>query len=269
MKNPYLKMALLFVSVFILVGLACSFSTTSDPTATPYVITATPEPEEEVVVVQPTPTNTQVVVQQPEPTEEDLPTEEPVSSEPPAYFVEDFDGDISSWSYFLMNGNENLMDLYTEDSRLVFDLQGTYQWVYVLYDEYTYSSVQLDLYAENRGKNSNNVSLVCNYTDQDGWYEINITNGGMYDFLVFSEIDGDYFTLQSGGSVNINTGRADNHYTAICDGNYLALYINGVFENEVVDNHYNLRDGQVGFSVSSFDVTPILVEIDYFSIDLP
>ena len=89
MKNPYLKMALLFVSVFILVGLACSFSTMTDPTATPFVITATPEPEE-VVIVQPTPTNTQVVVQQPEPTEEDLPTEEPVSSQPPAYFVEDF-----------------------------------------------------------------------------------------------------------------------------------------------------------------------------------
>ena len=268
MKNPYLKMALLFVSVFILVGLACSFSTTTDPTATPFVITATPEPEE-VVIVQPTPTNTQVVVQQPEPTEEDLPTEEPVSSQPPAYFVEDFDGDISSWSYFLMNGNENLMDLYTDNSRLIFDLQGTYQWVYVLYDEYTYDSVQLDLYAENRGKNTNNISLVCNYSDRDGWYEFNISNGGLYDILVYSEIDGDYFRLQSGGSTNINMGRATNLYTAVCDGNYLALYINGYLEKEVVDNKYNLREGQVGFGVSSFDVTPILVEVDYFSIDLP
>ena len=268
MKNPYLKMALLFVSVFILVGLACSFSTTTDPTATPFVITATPEPEE-VVIVQPTATNTQVVVQQPEPTEEDLPTEEPVSSQPPAYFVEDFDGDISSWSYFLMNGNENLMDLYTDNSRLIFDLQGTYQWVYVLYDEYTYDSVQLDLYAENRGKNTNNISLVCNYSDRDGWYEFNISNGGLYDILVYSEIDGDYFRLQSGGSTNINMGRATNLYTAVCDGNYLALYINGYLEKEVVDNKYNLREGQVGFGVSSFDVTPILVEVDYFSIDLP
>ena len=162
MKNPYLKMALLFVSVFILVGLACSFSTTPDPTATPYVITATPEPEEEVVVVQPTPTNTQVVVQQPEPTEEDLPTEEPVSSEPPAFFVEDFDGDISSWSYFVQHGDPNSLDVYTDDGYLVFDLQGNDQYVYVLYDEYTYSSVRLDILAENRGKNTNEISLVCN-----------------------------------------------------------------------------------------------------------
>ena len=267
MKNPYLKVALLFLSVFILVGLACSFSTTPDPTATPFVITATPEPEE-VVIVQPTPTTTQVIVQQPNPTAT-TEYQEPVTDDPPAYFVEDFDGDISSWSYFLMNGHESLMDLYTDNSRLIFDLQGTYQWVYFLYDEYTYDSVQLDLYAENRGKNTNNVSLVCNYTDRDGWYEFNISNGGLYDILVYSEIDGDYYTLQSGGSTNVNMGRADNLYTAICDGNYLALYINGVFEKEVIDNRYNLRAGQVGFSVSSFDVTPILVEVDFFSIGLP
>lgn len=264
MKDSTLKIILLFLSVFIIVGLACSFSSTSDPTATPFVVTATPEDQQEVVV-QPSPTNTQVVVQQPDPTA----TTETITSDPPAYFLEDFDGDLDSWSYFLMNGNENLMDLYTENSRLVFDLQGTYQWVYVLYDEYTYSSVRLDMHAENRGMNSNNVSLICNYTDRDGWYEINITNGGMYNFLVYSEIDGDYYTLQSGGSTNINTGRATNVYTAICDGNYIALYINGAFEKEVTDNLYNLREGQVGFSVSSFDVTPILVEVDYFSIDYP
>lgn len=267
MKNPTIKIMLLFISVFILVGLACSFSTSPDPTATPYVITATPEPEQ-VVVAQPTPTNTQVVVQQPNPPEEEE-EEDPVSSDPPAYFLEDFDGGLDSWSYFLMNGTETNMDLYTENSRLIFDLQGTYQWVYVLYDEYIYPSVRLDLYAENRGKNSNNVSLVCNYSDREGWYEVNITNGGMYNFLVYSEMDGDYFTLQSGGSTNINMGKATNIYTLICDGNYLALYINGAFEKEITDNRYNLREGQVGFSVSSFDVTPILVEVDYFSIDLP
>jgi hypothetical protein len=256
---------MLFLSFFIVVGLACSFSTTPDPTATPFVVTATPEPEQDVV--EPAPTNTQIVVQQPDPTEEE--DDEPVSNDPPAYFIEDFDSGLDSWSYFMMNGDENLMDLYTENSRLIFDLQGTYQWVYVLYDEYTYDSVRLDLYAENRGKNSNNVSMICNYSDRDGWYEFNITNGGLYDILVYSEMDGDYYALQSGGSTNINMGRASNVYSAICDGNYLALYINGVLEKEVVDNKYNLREGQVGFGVSSFDVTPILVEVDAFSIDIP
>lgn len=86
---------------------------------------------------------------------------------------------------------------------------------------------------------------------------------------MYSEIDRDYFTLASGGSTNVLTGRSENTYSAVCNGNQLALYINGVLEREYVDNVYNLSEGQVGILVSSFDVLPILVEIDYFSISLP
>jgi hypothetical protein len=50
-----------------------------------------------------------------------------------------------------MSGNESEMDLYTEDGYLVFDLQGEDQWVYVLYDEYYYPEVRIDVLAENRG----------------------------------------------------------------------------------------------------------------------
>ncbi len=142
-------------------------------------------------------------------------------------------------------------------------------YVYVLYDEFYYSDVIIEVYAENLGKNTNNVSLVCNYSDRFGWYEFNISNGGLYDILIYSELDGGYFTLTSGGSKNVRTGRDANYYTAVCQGNQLALYVNGVLEKEFVDRKYNLREGQVGFGVSSFNVLPILVEVDYFAIDQP
>ena len=141
--------------------------------------------------------------------------------------------------------------------------------MYVLYEEFYYSDVIIEVYAENLGKNTNNVSLVCNYSDRFGWYEFNISNGGLYDILIYSELDGGYFTLTSGGSKNVRTGRDVNVYTAVCRGNQLALYINGVLEKEFTDRKYNLRDGQVGFGVSSFNVLPILVEVDYFAIDEP
>jgi hypothetical protein len=161
------------------------------------------------------------------------------------------------------------MDLYTEDGYLVFDLHGENQWVYVLYDEYLYSDVRLDVLAENRGKNTNNVSLICNYSDDEGWYEFNISNGGIYNIYVYSEIENNYIRLANGGSTHVNTGRSENIYTAICQGNQLALYVNSFLEREVTDNTYNLSEGQVGVSVSSFDVLPILVNIDYISIDIP
>lgn len=262
MRKFYIKFALLFVTCFALVGLAC-FSPSADPTATPEPPAAVAPTQEVVIQQESTPTNAVVVGEEPEPQ-----IEEPVSQSQ-AYYTEEFEGSIDSYSYFLMNGNENDMDLYTDNGRLIFDLQGTYQYVYMLYDSYTYDSVAIQVVAENRGKNTNNVSLICNYSDRDGWYEFNISNGGMYDILAYSEMDGDYFTLESGGSTHVNQGKAVNEYTAVCDSNYLALYVNGYLEKELTDRKYVLRDGQVGFSVASFNVTPILVEIDSFTIAQP
>jgi len=277
MRAPFFKPVLFLISFIVLVSVACGLSGQPDPTATP-VAPVQVEEVEEVVEQQPVELATEIETSEPEPVftattaPSPTPTAEPtqeVPEEAPAYFVEDFDTDIDSWSYFLMNGDENKMDLYTENSSLVFDLQGDYQYVYVLYDEYIYPEVRIDALAANLGKNTNNVSLVCNYSDNFGWYEFNVTNGGLYYILVYSEIDGDYFTLASGGSTNVRTGRNENTYSAVCNGNQLALYINGVLEREYVDNVYNLSEGQVGISVSSFEVLPILVAIDYFSISLP
>jgi hypothetical protein len=236
---------------------------TNPPPATP---TFTQE-----AVVPPTPT-TEIIV----PTEEPQP-ENPVETEeqqgqegePAAYFIEEFEGSLDNWSYFVMNGDESKMDLFTENGRLIFDLRGTYQYLYVLYEAYTYEDVRIDVFAENRGKNTNSVSLICNYTDREGWYEFNISNGGLYNIFIFDGVDNEYKILESGGSTNINMGRAENMYTAICQGNRLALYINGILEKEYVDNKYNLRNGQVGLSVSSFEYEGVLVEVDFFAISQP
>lgn len=281
------KPFLLFLCFFIFVGLACFITGSPDPTATPVAVVPVEETPiqvepvvEEVVPEEPTPTFTSTATTLPSntpttkptatdrPTATQPPTQEPVD-EPLAYFIEEFEGDIDSWSYFLISGDESKMDLYANDGKLVFDLQGENQWVYMLYDEYYYPEVRIDVLAENRGKNTNNVSLICHYSDRDGWYEFNVSNGGLYYILVYSELDGDYFTLASGGSTNVNMGRDINLYTAICDGNKLSLYINNVLEREIADRKYNLQEGKVGVSVSSFDVLPILVEVDYFSISLP
>ncbi|MFA7406889.1 MAG: hypothetical protein WCY93_03490 [Anaerolineaceae bacterium] len=282
MNRKLFKIIFLLISFFIVVSLACSTSTPPDPTATAEQIPPTEivqEPTEvEVIEEVVIPTATDSPSRQIAPTQStsseveepvEMPEDEPVFAEPQAYFVEEFEGDLSSWSYFLMNGDESKMDLYVDYGHLVFDLQGRNQYVYVLYDEFYYSDVIIEVYAENLGKNTNNVSLVCNYSDRFGWYEFNISNGGLYDILIYSELDGGYFTLTSGGSKNVRTGRDANYYTAVCQGNQLALYVNGVLEKEFVDRKYNLREGQVGFGVSSFNVLPILVEVDYFAIDQP
>ena len=191
------------------------------------------------------------------------------TAEAPDYFTEEFDGLIPDWTYWLMNGDENKMTLESGNGILTFDLEGKNLWVYLLYDPYIYTDVRLDARVENRGFNNNNVSLICRYDDKYGWYEFNIANNGLYWIYAYDELTQGYEELYSGGSTAIRSGKDVNEYTAICKGNSLALYINGVEAHTITETRFAFRDGQVGISTSSFDVLPIIVEWDWVTISEP
>ncbi|MBL6961749.1 MAG: hypothetical protein ISR59_11620 [Anaerolineales bacterium] len=246
----------LFLVVFILiVGLACGTSTPDEPA-----------PAEEV----------EAPVQ--EPPTSPPPTPEPVAQE---YYTEDFSGDTSQWTYFLVKGGGNptfsendfgTMYVGVEDERILFDLGSEGQWAYVTYDAYEYDNVRIDVVAENRGVNTNNVSLICRYTPDEGWYEFNIANNGL--FWIFHAIiraDGNviYTEIADGGSNKIKAGKETNTYSIICNERTLSLFINGHETRVLEENNYVLRDGQIGVSVSSFDVLPVKVEIDSVTISQP
>ena len=260
-----------FLFVILLCTIACLSSSDDPPTAT----TEAPPLEEDQSEAIQTATSrpTQTTIPTPSSTEEitssDENIDQNVSLTPLPFFIEEFEGDLNSWSYYVKSGDIDKMGLYTENGYLVYDLQGESLWVYLLYDEYKYSSVQIETFAINKGKNSNAVSLICNYSDADGWYEFNISNDGLYDILVYSNLYNGYYLLADGGSTNINTGRGENIYTVICNQNKLALYINGQLERELVDNVYKLSEGQIGLSVSSFEQIPVRVDFDYIAILQP
>ena len=191
-------------------------------------------------------------------------TDAPSGAEP--YFVEEFDGSLASWTYFLTSGDEDDMELYNESGKLVFDLQGENLWVYLTYDEFTYQDVRIDVEAENIGNNNNNVSLICRLSDR-GWYEFNVANNGLYSILFFDELDDQYELLYNGGSTAIRTGRDTNQYTAICEGDELTLLINNVEARSITNTA--LSEGLVGVSVASFELLPVLVELEWVSISLP
>jgi hypothetical protein len=193
---------------------------------------------------------------------------ETTGGELPAYFTEEWDAGAGNWSYFLMNGNEAEMNLYTDAGRIFFDLAGQNLWVYLTYDPYIYEDVYIAAEAENRGKNTNNVSLICRY-NSDGWYEFNIGNDGLYSILAYDAGAQEYSLLFNGGSTAIRSGKDTNVYLGVCQGNTLTLYINGELARSVTDSRFNFREGQVGISVSSFDVTPINVEFERVEIGQP
>ncbi len=190
------------------------------------------------------------------------------------FFTDSFDSDTMK-NYTVENRKQgsdtSKMDVSIKGGNMVFNLTGPNLWVYVTYKPQTYSDVKVTVTADNRGKNNNNVSLICRESS-DGWYEFNIANNGLYNILAYDKtgaISKGYNNIYNGGSLAIKQGKGVNVYVATCKGNTLSLEINGVLAKTIADNKFDFSEGTIGFSVSSFDVTPILVDIQSLQVSQP
>ncbi len=267
MTAKALKPFLFILVIMAVVSLAClGGAGTPAPEPTPVIIEATPQQVEQPA--QP------VITEEPVQTEEPVPTEEPAPAAQD-FFTEEFEGDISNWSYFNILGsnetNESALTLETDGGYLVFDIPTKQLYTYVMYDPYDYKNVAIELRAENRGANNNAISMVCRYSDE-GWYEINIQNSGLYNILAATyNASGEvvYSRIADGGSNKIKVGKDINEYKMICKERTITLYINGYETRTIDDNKYVLRDGQIGFSVSSFSDPTVKVEVDWVTISEP
>lgn len=253
---------LLFVCSFVLlVGLACGLGAPpAQPTNPPPPAPTQPPPVEPTAIP---------------PTEAPLqPTQEPASSK---FFTEEFDNPLSNdWAVLTVTGNEaadpDKVTVETDGGKLIWDFESEEVYYYLFYEAFEYEDVTVELRADNRGRNNNSVSLICRYDPNVGWYEFNVDNGGLYSIL-YAEIDsnGDigYNLITNGGSNSIKQGKDVNEYSITCQGDELSLRINGDEVNSIRERTYALRGGYVGISVSSFNVLPIQIEMDWFKVSEP
>ena len=205
------------------------------------------------------------------------PTDEPPVPQAQQFFTEEFDEPLSGdWSIFTVTGSTDAdadkVTVDAQDGKLVWNFDSEYLFYYLFYDAYDYEDVRLEVTADNRGRNNNSVSLICRYDPDVGWYEFNITNSGLYDILYGQETSSGsiaYEQIANGGSNAIRQGKDVNDYAITCNGDELTLTINGDEVNSITERNYGLRSGQVGVSVSSFNVLPILVEMEQITISEP
>ena len=263
--------------VLVLLTLSCEFSFDvggkKDGTTTPEIQQVTSAPAESVV--EPTQSPTEAPPVAPTaipptavPTQPPMPTDEPIAQSEP-YYTEEFDYVPDNWYYEVLVCNEDKADISVADGKLTFTIEDYDTYAYVFYEDYTYTNVYIEASTINRGSNDNMVTLVCRYSDS-GFYEVNITNGGLYDIYAYVEaMDMGYIRLYNGGSRNINMGMKSNTFAMSCEGNEIKLWVNGVLERTVEDNKYGLPEGLIGVGVSSFDATPVIVAFDYVYIDVP
>jgi hypothetical protein len=248
--KPFRPM-ILFAAILLMVGLACNAVTGGGNNA--------PSQPEQPQAPAP---------QQDEPSaDESAPAQ---SSSNGMYFTEEFDQD-PAWDYFLTAGDEDQITVTFEDSLMKFDLEEVEIYAYYIYEGQEYEDVRIDMRAENRGKNNNNVSLICRASDE-GWYEFSTEGGGLwylYAVTINEEKKAVYHRLQNGGTLALKQGKEVNEYGMTCEGREISLTINGDDFMTFEDKKYDLRSGFVGFNISSLNVTPIIVEVDWFKISEP
>ena len=255
---------ILFTAVLLIVGLACN-ATGGSP-----VQTQAPQQPAQQPTQPPAPVATEApATEQPTATEAPAVTEAPAASQ---FFTEEFDQDPgSNWSVDILgpgadaNKDSIKTDFANGNMRIEIPKQDLYY--YYTYNGYSYDDVRIDLRADNRGVNTNNVSLTCR-GGQDGWYEWSVGSGG--DWYLYAVTD-KYNLITNGGTNFLKQGKDVNEYGLVCKGKQISMFINGkeIKQSPVTDNKYALTSGSVGFNISSLNVTPVIVEVEWFKVSQP
>ena len=187
------------------------------------------------------------------------------------FYTEEFEADYNpdNWqSFTLGTGSDSNLVIQQEDDHLLFDLGDKDLYVYYMYTPYTYQDVSLTLNAENRGRNNNNVSVVCRMnSDGTQWYEFSVESGGVW--YLYAMDNGKYNILDNGGTNALKQGKEVNEYRLDCVGDQITMYVNGNEIKSVKDSTYGYNEGAVGYNISSLNVLPITVNVNWFDIAQP
>jgi hypothetical protein len=191
---------------------------------------------------------------------------------PERYFTEEFDTVPGTWSTLYASGDSSQVDILNEDGRLTFELHNPVTWLFAIYGPFEYENVHVETHVESRGSEVNSMGLVCNYDEQAGWYEFNISNDGTYNVLYgqwLAEGTASYTPILNDTSDQIVRGNSSNEIGLVCQENIVQLYVNGKLIRNLNVEHIGLTGGKVGLSLGSFEEVPIILSFDWVKVSEP
>jgi len=198
--------------------------------------------------------------QTPEPT----PTLEPTSTPLPRFFTTQFDSSLAGW-VILQAGNDAVPNVSTENSTLRLQMDSPYIWLYALYGPQDYEDVYIETQFINSALSPASTGLVCRYGEENGWFEYNISTDGTYHVLYGKWLGvgvADYLPIIDGKSREIGRSGEIQHIGLSCKGTTLQLHINGKIIRSVDVSRYDLIEGKVGLTASSYENSPIIIVFD-------
>ena len=218
------------------------------------------------------------------PTETPLPTPVPVTSTPEPtftpepsptplarFFTTEFDASLAGW-VILQAGNDSVPNIKTENSKFTLQIDSPYTWIYAIYGAQDYEDIRIDAEFTNQAGSPSSIGLICHYSESDGWLEYNVSSDGTYNVLYGQWLStgiADYLPLLSASSREIQPSGASQEIGLICSGTTVSLFVNQTLIRSADVSRYELGEGKVGITVSSFENIPVTASFDWVKVSEP
>jgi hypothetical protein len=189
----------------------------------------------------------------------------------PRFFTDEFDSSLAGW-VILQAGNESVPNTKTENSNLILQMDSPFSWLYAIYDAQDYANVRIDAQFTNQAGSPASMGLICRYSEEEGWFEYNVSTDGSYNLLYGSWLAvgiADYLPITDGPSNLIRPSGSPQLIGLACSDTALALYINDTIVRNVDVTNYGLTEGKVGITASSFENTPVVVVLERVIVSEP
>jgi hypothetical protein len=242
----------LLIGCFLLLT-ACQPATT--PPVAPLFPTATGPPTPIPATITPQPS----------------PTPEFTATPFPRLFTDEFDSSLAGW-VILQAGNDSTPDIKTENSNLILQLSSPYTWVYAVYGAQDYDNIRVDTQFTNQAGSPASIGLICRYSETNGWFEYNVSTDGTYNVLYGQWLENgiaDYLPILSASSATIQPSGASQEVGLICSETTLSLLIDQNIIRNVDVSRYELTNGKVGVTASSFENVPVIAAFDWVKVSEP
>ncbi len=202
-------------------------------------------------------------------TEASSPTPTFTATPIPLHFTDEFNApETAAWTSF-QTGGETTPTLAIENGLLRFDIASANTWYYAIHSTHEYKDISVT--AKFSGPQSGSAGLICRYSES-GWFEFNLASDGTYNVLLGQWLtDGiaTYLPIASDPSEYLTPGSMDYEIGLTCQENFLFLYINGKLFRKLDVARYELNEGKVGISTSSFEEIPVIITFDWFKVSEP
>lgn len=180
-----------------------------------------------------------------------------VSAPQGSSFVDDFSDPNSGWDvYSYESGSAYYFggELYLED------ISGNPYYTSLLHQTYDNVEINVDLRIVENQSGDNEFNLSCRYVDTENGYEFRIFPDGWVGISMW--LDGEYVNLYTPAPAVGALGGRSVRVTGICDGNYLALLLDGELVAETFDNSFS--SGDLGMGTFVGDGERFIVAVDNF-----